>query len=216
MGIFNRKNKKPAHVASTTPATTTASSTTATAVLDAVETTDTLTGDYTIDASHSRLGFNARHAMVTTVRGTFEDFEGTAHIDATTPASSWVKLVIKTAGITTGQPDRDGHLTSPDFFDAEANPEITFTSTRVESDGDNWKITGDLRIKATTKSVTIDFDYNGSAKDPFGNTRVGFEGTTSIDRKDWGLTWNAALDTGGVLVSEKIKLVLDISAIKNS
>ena len=175
-----------------------------------------ITGDYTVDPSHSRLGFTARHAMVTKVRGHFADFSGTAHIDATTPASSTVSLVIKTASVNTGSADRDGHLTSGDFFGADENPEITFTSTDVSRDGDDWSITGDLVIKGTSKPVTIVFEQTGSARDPFGNLRVGFEGETTINRKDWDLTWNAALETGGVLVSEKIKLDFDISAIQNA
>ena len=176
-----------------------------------------LTGDYTIDPAHTRLGFSARHAMVTTVRGSFKEFAGAAHIDAANPSASSVTLTIQTGSIDTGQADRDGHLVSGDFFDAEANPTITFTSTAVDKvDDDTWAITGDLTIKGTTKPVTIAFEETGSAQDPFGNVRVGFEGSTSINRKDWGLTWNAALETGGVLVSEKIKLEFDISAIRNA
>ena len=175
-----------------------------------------LTGDYTIDASHSRLGFSARHAMVTTVRGQFGDFDGTARVDAEHPAASTVALTIRAASVSTGTADRDGHLTSGDFFDVENHPTITFTSTSVERDGTEWSITGDLTIKGVTKSVTIPFEETGTAVDPFGNTRVGFEGATTINRKDWDLTWNAALETGGVLVSEKIKLELDISAIKSA
>lgn len=203
MSIFSRKTEQTAPAAETFDAPT--------SVL-----TD-LTGDYTIDPSHTRIGFSARHAMVTTVRGAFKDFEGTAHIDAADPSKSWAKVTIKTASIDTGSPDRDGHLVSGDFFDAEANPEITFVSTKVEKvDADTWAITGDLTIKGVTKSLTIAFDETGSAQDPFGNTRVGFEGSTAINRKDWGLTWNAALETGGVLVSEKIKLEFDVSAIRNA
>ncbi|NHC22506.1 YceI family protein [Nocardioides sp. IC4_145] len=191
---------------------------TAEPVFDAATTAvEDITGDYTIDASHSRIGFSARHAMVTTVRGAFKEFEGTAHIDAANPAASSVSLTIKTASIDTGSADRDGHLVSADFFDAEKNPEITFRSTQVEKvDADTWAITGDLTIAGTTKPVTVAFDETGSAQDPFGNLRVGFEGSTAINRKDWGLTWNAALETGGVLVSEKIKLEFDVSAIKNA
>jgi polyisoprenoid-binding protein YceI len=177
---------------------------------------DDIAGDYTIDASHSRLGFVARHAMVTKVRGHFGDFGGTAHIDTANPAASNVSLTIKTASVTTGSPDRDGHLVSADFFDAENNPEITFTSTNVSRDGSDWTIAGDLTIKGTTKPVTIEFEETGSARDPFGNLRVGFEGSTTLNRKDFDLTWNAALETGGVLVSDKIKLELDISAIQNA
>ena len=177
---------------------------------------DDITGDYTIDPTHSRLGFSARHAMVTTVRGQFTDFAGTAYINTADPAASKVDLTIQTASIDTGVADRDGHLRSGDFFDAEANPTITFSSTNVERDGADWTITGDLTIKGVSKPVTIEFESTGSAQDPFGNLRVGFEGATSINRKDWGLSWNAALETGGVLVSEKVKLEFDVSAIKNA
>ncbi|WP_370248381.1 YceI family protein [Nocardioides sp.] len=175
-----------------------------------------ITGDYTIDPTHTRLGFVARHAMVTKVRGQFTDFSGTAHIDAANPAASTVSLTIGVGSVDTGVADRDGHLRSGDFFDIEQFPEITFVSTEVSRDGSTWSITGDLTIKGTAKSVTIEFDEVGSAQDPFGNTRLGFEGAATINRKDWGLVWNAALETGGVLVSEKIKLEFDVSAIKNA
>lgn len=182
----------------------------------AVAERDALTGDYTIDASHSRLGFSARHAMVTTVRGQFTDFEGAAHVDGKNPAASTVSMTIRPASISTGSADRDGHLASADFFDVENHGKITFASTSVERDGTEWTITGDLTIKGTTRSVTIPFEETGTAIDPFGNTRVGFEGATTINRKDWDLSWNAALETGGVLVSEKIKLEFDVSAIRNA
>ena len=175
-----------------------------------------ISGDYVLDTTHSRLGFVARHAMVTKVRGAFKEWEGTAHIDTADPSASSVKLAIKTASVDTGVADRDGHLTSGDFFDAAAYPEITFVSTAVTRDGDEWSITGDLTIKDVTKPVTIVFEEGGSAKDPFGNLRVGFEGAVTVNRKDWGLSWNAALETGGLLVSEKVKLEFDISAIRNA
>jgi polyisoprenoid-binding protein YceI len=177
---------------------------------------DDITGDYTLDVSHSRLGFVARHAMVTKVRGQFGAFEGTAHIDEQDPSASKVDLTIQVASVDTGSADRDGHLKSGDFFDVETYPTITFTSTDVKRDGSDWAVTGDLTIKDVTKPVTIEFEQTGSARDPFGNLRVGFEGETTINRKDWGLTWNAALETGGVLVSEKIKLEFDVSAIRNA
>jgi polyisoprenoid-binding protein YceI len=173
-----------------------------------------ISGDYTLDVAHSRLGFSARHAMVTTVRGAFKDFEGTAHVDTATPANSKVELTIKAASIDTGVADRDGHLRSADFFEVEQHPEITFSSTNVERDGDDWTITGDLTIKGISQPITIEFASTGSARDPFGNLRIGFEGHTTLSRKDWGLTWNAALETGGFLVSDKIKLEFDISAIQ--
>ncbi|GAA1912897.1 YceI family protein [Nocardioides hwasunensis] len=177
---------------------------------------DDITGDYALDVTHSRLGFVARHAMVTKVRGQFGAFSGTAKIDEATPSSSKVDLSIEVASVETGTADRDGHLKSGDFFDAETYPNITFSSTEVSRSGSDWTITGDLTIKDVTKPVTIEFEQTGSAVDPFGNTRVGFEGETTINRKDWGLTWNAALETGGVLVSDKIKLEFDVSAVKNA
>lgn len=177
---------------------------------------DSITGDYTLDTSHSRLGFVARHAVVTKVRGQFGEWSGTAHVDADNPAASHVELTINPASVSTGSPDRDGHLASADFFDTEKFPEWKFVSTQVSREGSDWVITGDLTIKDVTKPVTLAFEETGSAKDPFGNIRVGFEGGAEVNRKDFGLTWNASLETGGVLVSEKIKLEFDISAIKNS
>jgi polyisoprenoid-binding protein YceI len=176
-----------------------------------------LTGDYTLDVTHSRLGFVARHAMVTKVRGSFQEFTGTAHLDGNDPAKSSAELTIQVASITTGNGQRDEHLRTNDFFDAPTYPEITFKSTGVEVTGDDtFRLTGDLTIKGTTKPVAIDFELTGTAKDPFGNTRVGFDGKAVIKRTDWGVNWNAALETGGVLVSDKITLEFDISAIKNA
>jgi polyisoprenoid-binding protein YceI len=175
---------------------------------------DDIAGDYTLDVAHSRLGFSARHAMVTTVRGSFKEFEGTAHIDTATPANSKVELTIKADSIDTGVEDRNAHLRGADFFEVETHPEITFTSTDVERDGDDWTITGDLTVKGNTLPIAVEFESTGSARDPFGNLRIGFEGHTTLSRKEWGLTWNAALETGGFLVSDKIKLEFDISAIQ--
>ena len=178
--------------------------------------TQTIAGDYNIDASHTRLGFSARHAMVTKVRGHFEDFDATAHVDTDNPANSAVEVKIRPASVSTGSADRDGHLRSGDFFDVEQFPEWSFRSTEVTRHDDEWTVTGDLTIKDVTKPVTIEFEETGTAVDPFGNTRVGFEGDVTVNRKDWGLTWNANLERGGVLVSEKIKLEFDISAIKTN
>ena len=173
-----------------------------------------ITGDYALDPTHTRLGFSTRHAMVTTVRGQFTEFSGTAHVDSANPAESSVEVTIQVASVDTGVADRDGHLKSADFFDAEQFPTMTFKSTAVVVEDGNWLITGDFTIKDVTNPVTIEFEPTGSAKDPFGNTRIGFEGAAVINRKDWGLSWNAALETGGVLVSDKIKLEFDISAIQ--
>jgi polyisoprenoid-binding protein YceI len=175
-----------------------------------------IAGDYTIDPAHTRLGFSARHAMVATVRGQFTDFTGTAHVDTANPASSKVELSIVADSINTGQQQRDDHLRSGDFFESVEFPNITFTSTDVTREGDDWTITGDLTIKGVTHSIAVPFEFTGSAQDPFGNTRIGFEGAATLNRKDWGLSWNAALETGGVLVSDKIKLQFDVSAIKNA
>ena len=176
--------------------------------------TSPLSGVYTIDPAHTRVGFSARHAMVTTVRGQFGTFEGSASFDADDPAASSAQVVIQAASIDTGSADRDGHLRSADFFDVETYPEIRFVSTSAQLvDAETWELTGDLTIKDVTKPVTIRFEYTGAATDPFGNKRIGFEGGVTVNRKDWGLSWNAALETGGVLVSEKVKLEFDVSAI---
>lgn len=176
-----------------------------------------LTGTYTIDASHSRVGFVARHAMVTKVRGQFNDFSGTFTIDGDNPAASGGQVTIQAASVDTRSEDRDGHLRSDDFFAPDQYPEITFVSTGVEQVSDTeYKLTGDLTIRDVTKPVTLDVEFNGSATDPWGNTRVGFEGTTSVNRRDWGLNWNTPLDSGGVLVSEKVTLEFDVSATRNA
>jgi polyisoprenoid-binding protein YceI len=174
-----------------------------------------LTGQYTLDATHTRIGFVARHAMVTKVRGSFNEFEGAANVDGADPSLSSVSVTIKATSIDTRNEQRDEHLRSNDFLDMEQFPEITFVSTAVRQlDDSTFQVTGDLTVKGVTKPVTIDFDYEGAAKDPFGNQRIGFEGSVTISRKDYGITWNAALETGGVLVSDKITLEFEVSAIK--
>jgi polyisoprenoid-binding protein YceI len=176
-----------------------------------------LSGTYTIDPSHTRVGFVARHAMVTKVRGAFNDFEGSALVDATDVARSTATLTIQATSIDTRNTQRDEHLRSNDFLAMEEFPQITFVSTAVEPTGPtSLELTGDLTIKGVTSSVTIPFDFEGAATDPFGNLRVGFEGAVTINRKDFGITWNAALETGGVLVSDKIVLEFEVSAIKTA
>jgi polyisoprenoid-binding protein YceI len=175
----------------------------------------TLTGTYTLDAAHSRIGFVARHAMVTKVRGAFNDFAGSAVIDGTDPSRSSVSVTAEVASIDTRNATRDDHLRTNDFLDAEHFPQISFASTAVKQVGDTeFEVTGDLTVKGVTKSVTIPLEFQGAATDPFGNERIGFEGSTAIQRSDFGVTYNAALETGGVLVSDKIVLEFEISAIK--
>ncbi len=175
----------------------------------------TLNGTYTVDPAHSRIGFVARHAMVTKVRGSFNEFAGSGYFGAENPENSRIELTIHAASIDTRNADRDAHLRSNDFFDMENHPHIRFVSTSVEQvDPEHYRVTGDLTIKGVTKPVTVDFEYTGSAVDPYGNFRVGFEGSTTVNRKDWGVNWNAALDAGGVLVSEKVVLEFEVSAIR--
>ena len=178
---------------------------------------DRITGDYTIDPAHTRIGFQARHAMVTKVRGHFGEFEGSFHLDPAQPENSSATVTIQAKSIDTGNADRDGHLRSNDFFAMDEYPEIKFVSTSAERvDDDSFNLTGDLTIRGVTRPVTVRFEYNGVEQDPWGNTRVGFEGSTEVNRKDWGVSWNAALDSGGVLVSEKVKLQFDVSATKTA
>jgi polyisoprenoid-binding protein YceI len=176
---------------------------------------ETLTGGYTVDVAHSRIGFAARHAMITKVRGQFNDYEGHAHIDFENPEKSSAAVTIEAESIDTRNEQRDGHLRTNDFFDVPNHPQITFTSTSVERiDDETFRVAGDLTIKGVTKSLAIDFEFTGSAKDPYGNIRVGFEGQLTVNRRDWGVEWNAPLETGGVLVSDKVVLEFEISAVQ--
>jgi polyisoprenoid-binding protein YceI len=189
--------------------------TTTTATTTAATTAASITGHYTIDPAHSRIGFSARHAMVTKVRGAFNEFEGSGYLDEVDPASSHVELTIKAASIDTRNADRDNHLRSNDFLAMEQYPDLTFRSTEVQKVGEgSYQVTGDLTLRGVTKPVTLNLEVTGTAVDPWGNFRLGLEGGTTINRKDWGVNWNAALDAGGVMVSEKVNLELEISAIK--
>jgi polyisoprenoid-binding protein YceI len=175
-----------------------------------------LTGTYDIDPSHSSLEFAAKHAMVTTVRGRFSDFDGVLHLDGADPSKSSAEVTIRVASLDSRSDQRDEHLRGADFFDVEKYPEITFRSTRAAAgkrDGE-FRIWGDLTIRDVTREVELEIDYTGTAADPWGKTRVGFEGHATVNRKDWGLNWNVALEAGGILVGEKVKLNLDIAAVK--
>ncbi len=176
-----------------------------------------LKGTFVLDPSHTSIAFVARHAMVTKVRGAFTDFAGEATVDGSNPAAGQLSVTLQVGSVSTGSADRDEHLKANDFFDVEHFPTITFVATSFEVlDDHNVNVTGDLTVKDVTRSVTIPFEFTGEATDPFGNDRVGFEGKTEVSRRDFGLTWNAALETGGVLVSDRIVLEFDVSAIRKA
>lgn len=171
-------------------------------------------GEWRIDPAHTTVGFVARHLMVTKVRGRFADVDGVARI-AEQPEDSTVEVTIGAASIDTRSEDRDAHLRSPDFLDVERFPTLTFRSTGVRYEGgEHWKLDGELTVKDVTRPVTLDVEYEGQSPDPWGGRRAGFTATTEIDREDWGLTWNVALETGGVLVSRKIKLELEVQLVQ--
>ena len=173
-------------------------------------------GTYAIDRSHSTVEFVARHLMISKVRGRFTDFDGTVTI-AETPEESSAQVAIQAASITTGDEQRDAHLRTGDFFDVEAHPALTFTTTKVEAGkGDQWKLHGDLAVNGVSKPVVLDLEFEGAGASPWGDTRVAFTATTEIDREDWGLTWNQALETGGVLVGRKVKIELGVQAIRQA
>jgi polyisoprenoid-binding protein YceI len=172
---------------------------------------DLTPGTWTIDPSHTDVGFTARHLMVTKVRGKFGAVEGTVTV-ADDITQSTADVTVQMDSVDTGNADRDAHLKSADFFDVEQYPTMTFKATSF--DGEN--LTGDLTIKNVTKPVTLEVDFNGVATDPWGNTKAGFEAEAEVLRKDWGLEWNVALESGGVLVSEKIKLHIDVQLVKNA
>ena len=172
------------------------------------------TGTWVLDPSHTHIGFAAKHAMVTTVRGAFLDFEGTLHLDGDNPANSSASLVIQAASFDSGSDQRDAHVKGADFLDVEKYPTLTFASSSVRSKGADFVLVGDLTIHGTSRPVEIAVELEGLENDPFGNQRVGFSGSTTISRKDFGLTWNVALESGGILVSDKVKISLDVSAVK--
>ena len=175
-----------------------------------------LKGTYVLDTTHSTIGFVTRHAMVTKVRGSFDEYSGTATIDGANPSASTLSVDIVTSSINTRNADRDAHLRSADFFEADANKVITFRGTGFVIEGDVVEVTGDLTISGVTRSLTIPFEFQGQATDPFGNKRIGFEGSVAINRSDFGITWNAALETGGFLVSDKITIELEVSAVQQA
>jgi polyisoprenoid-binding protein YceI len=179
--------------------------------------TQATTGTWVIDAVHSFAEFSVKHMMVATAKGRFTKLEGTLQLDQANPANSSVVASIDIASIDTGEPKRDGHLRTDDFFNAEQHPQATFRSTRVEqTDEEHAKVYGDLTIRGVTRPVVLDVEFEGQGRDAYGNQRAGFTATTAIDRLDYGIKWNPALETGGFVVSNRVKLTLHISAVKQS
>jgi polyisoprenoid-binding protein YceI len=170
-------------------------------------------GIWTLDMSHSDIGFTVRHAGISKVRGRFTDASATAHVRDSLKDSS-LHATVKTASFDSGEPNRDAHVRGADFFDVENFPEMTFRATGVEGDGEDYTLTGDLTIRGITKPIELEVEFTGVAVDPFGATRAGFSAETEISRKEFGLTWNAALETGGFLVSDKVKINLEAALVK--
>jgi polyisoprenoid-binding protein YceI len=170
-------------------------------------------GSWTVDAGHSNVGFVVRHLMVAKVRGNFTEFAGTITV-AENPLESKVEATVQIASITTNDEGRDGHLKSADFFEVEQYPTMNLVSTSIVARGADYVLHADLTIKGVTKSVAFDLEFDGVVQDPWGNTKAGFTAETEISRKDFGLEWNAALETGGVVVGDKVKIVLEIEALK--
>lgn len=170
---------------------------------------------WNIDTSHSSVGFSVRHMMFAKVRGRFAQWSGTVNLDPNDLTSSSVNVVIEAASIDTGVADRDTHLRSADFFDVEKAPQLTFVSKKIEAaGGERYKVHGDLTIRGITREVVLDTEYGGQAKDPWGNQRVAFTATTSVNRTDFGLKWNQLIEAGGVLVAERIDIELEVQAVQ--
>ena len=172
-------------------------------------------GEWQIDPAHTSVEFIGRHLMITKVRGSFPDVSGSITIGED-PLDSGVNVIIETGSVSTGAPDRDGHLVSPDFFDVESHPQMTFVSTAVRANRDAWILDGDLTIKDVTKPVSMDFEFLGLVDDPWGNSKAAFSASTEIMREDWDLSWNVALEAGGVLVSKKIAIEIEVQAAPSS
>ncbi|MGF2947993.1 YceI family protein [Microbacterium alcoholitolerans] len=177
---------------------------------------DEVNGDWEFDPAHTRIGFSAKHAMVTTVRGAFNNVTGHLHVDTEHPENSWAKVTMDVTSVDTRNAQRDEHLRSSDFFEADKWPEITFVSTHIEEVDDRaFSVTGELTIRDVTRQVMIPLALTGIETGAYGELRAGFEGSRRLNRRDFGLEWNTPLDSGGVLVSEKITLEFEISAVKS-
>ena len=173
-------------------------------------------GDWVIDPAHTSIEAVARHMVIAKVRGHFEEFSGSIHIDED-PTKSWAEVAIKAASINTNAPDRDAHLRSPDFLNADEYPELTFKSTKLSHKrGDRFEVVGDLTIRGETQPVTLEVEFGGVVTDPFGQTKALFSATTKLERETWGMNWNQALEAGGVLVSKSLDVEIDVQAVLQS
>ncbi|CEI83988.1 polyisoprenoid-binding protein [Oceanobacillus oncorhynchi subsp. incaldanensis] len=171
--------------------------------------------NWNLDTAHSEVGFSVKHMMISKAKGTFDNFDAKIVADAEDLTDAEIELNIDVESINTRNKDRDDHLRSADFFDAENYPKITFVATDIKKSGNNYEVTGDLTLKGTTKPVTLDVVFEGQSKDPMsGSIVAGFSGSTSINRKEFGLTWNASLETGGVLVGEEVKINFELELQK--
>jgi polyisoprenoid-binding protein YceI len=179
-----------------------------------METATATTTKWAIDPSHSDIQFKVKHLMITTVTGTFKEFNAEVELEGDDLNNAQVSFWANTNSIFTNDEKRDGHLRSGDFFDSEKFPKLSFKSTRIEGSGSDWKVTGDLTIKDVTKPVTLDVEWSGQAKDPWGNTKAGLNLSAKLDRKEFGLTWNAALEAGGVLVSDEVRILAEVQLAK--
>jgi polyisoprenoid-binding protein YceI len=178
-------------------------------------TTRTATSTWTIDPAHSSAEFAVKHLMVSTFKGNFRSLEGTVHLDEDNPASSSVVASVDVASVDTQNPERDAHLRSDDFFNADLYPKMTFRSTRVEQVGEkNWKVIGDLTIRDVTKEVVLDTEYEGRIVDPWSSERIGFAARTELSRKEFGVRWNTFIESGGVVVGDKVRIGLNIEIVR--
>jgi len=181
--------------------------------------TETAQSTWRLDPSHSSIEFSIKHMMMTTVRGRFKEVQATLTADEEHPAGCCAEAELTVGSLDTGSADRDTHLRGPDFFDAARHPKITFRSTRVEGEvrqeGDHFRVVGDLTIRDSTMEVTLDCVFEGRGQDPWGNERAGFSGSTEIDRRDWGLRWNQAIETGGVLVANRVRIEIEAQFVKD-
>lgn len=179
-----------------------------------METATATTTKWAIDPSHSEIQFKVKHLMISTVTGSFKEFGAEVELEGDDLTSAQVRFWANTDSIFTNDEKRDGHLRSGDFFESGKYPKLSFTSTRIEGSGSAWKMTGDLTIKDVTRPVTLDVEWSGVAKDPWGNTKAGLNLSGKLDRKEFGLTWNAGLEAGGVLVSDEVRILAEVQLAK--